>query len=378
MRKLAALISGAVLLCTGCGQSLRPLSTPPTTLEPKAYAGEPLVPTPSREVPVTVSPPSTTATVLPATPMEAPALGRGERERFGVGVPLPPISDYPVEDLGIGWYLNWGVRWDPAHPAGADYWQMVRVSEEGYYPDVDTIQAVADANPGSYWLIGNEPDVVWQDNTTPERYAVHYHDLYHMLKFADPTCHVAIGGVSQPTPLRMAYLERVLSSYESQYGEPMPVDVWNVHNFILREERDSWGVGIPPGMDVDAGVLYGIEDHDDASIFGEQIVAFRRWMSEHGERNKPLVISEYGILMPEDYGFDQERVRRYMEATFGTLLTARDEAIGYPEDDNRLVQWWCWWSLSAPEDYYPTGSLCDPETKALTALGAAFARYEAP
>ena len=28
----------------------------------------------------------------------------------------------------------------------------------------------------------------------------------------------------------------------------MPVDVWNVHNFVLREERGSWGVDIPPGI----------------------------------------------------------------------------------------------------------------------------------
>jgi hypothetical protein len=301
-----------------------------------------------------------------------------ERERFGVGVALAPITDYAVEELGIGWYLNWGVRLEPAHPAGAAFWQMVRVSEGGYRPDPDTIRAVASANPGSTWLIGNEPDVPWQDNTTPERYAAHYHDLYDLLKSADPTCQVAIGGVSQPTPLRLAYLERVLSSHESQYGEPFPVDVWNVHNFILREERDSWGVGIPPGMDADSGTLYEIEDHDDIEIFREQLVAFRRWMSQHEERDKPLVISEYGILMPEDYGFEPERVQRFMEATFDVFLTARDEAIGYPDDDNRLVQWWCWYSLSAPEDYYPTGNLFDPQTKVMTALGAAFARYEGP
>ena len=47
---------------------------------------------------------------------------------------------------------------------------------------------------------------------------------------------MAIGGVSQVTPLRLDYLERVLAAYEKQYGQPMPVDVWNVHTFILREQ----------------------------------------------------------------------------------------------------------------------------------------------
>ena len=30
----------------------------------------------------------------------------------------------------------------------------------------------------------------------------------------------------------------------------------------------------------------------------------RQWMADHGQRDKPLWITEYGILMPEEYGFD--------------------------------------------------------------------------
>jgi hypothetical protein len=257
-----------------------------------------------------------------------------------------------------------------------DFWQMIRVSEGGYRPDADGIRAAASANPGSIWLVGNEPDVVWQDATTPERYARVYHELYYLLKLADPTCRVAIGGVSQPTPLRLTYLDRVLSAYQDRYGEPMPVDVWNVHNFILREEKDSWGVGIPPGFDATSGVLYEIDDHDDVEVFRQQILDFRRWMAEHGRRDRPLVVSEYGIVMPPDYGFDRERVRRFMFATFDYFLTAVDEEVGYPEDDNRLVQWWAWYSLA--DTTYPTANLFDPATRLPTPLGEAFARYEPP
>jgi hypothetical protein len=232
------------------------------------------------------------------------------------------------------------------------------------------------SNPGSVWLIGNEPDVPWQDNTSPERYAELYHELYQLLKAADPTCQVAIGGVSQPTPLRMAYLDRVLSAYESQYGEPMPVDLWNVHNFILREERGSWGVSIPPGMDGAVGTLYEVRDHDDLEAFKNQIVTFRRWMAERGQRDRPLVVSEYGILMPPDYGFDEARVQAFMYATFDHFLTATDEKVGYPRDGNRLVQWWAWYSLA--DTIYPTGNLFDVETRAATPLGSAFARYAPP
>jgi len=380
LRTLALLSILGWTLGSGCRSLATPSRGPSVTPQPSPYAGEPLVPTATAvqmEV-ATVAGPTATASASPGAEETAARRGPVRRDRFGVGVALAPITDYPVEQLGIGWYLNWGVRISPAHPDNADFWQMVRVSEEGFVPDAETIRAVAIACPGSFWLIGNEPDVRWQDNTTPEQYAVRYHDLYGILKSADDTCQVAVGGVSQPTPLRLAYLDGVLASYESRYGEPMPVDVWNVHNFILREELNSWGVGIPPGADVEAGTLYEIEDHDDVTVFREQLLAFRRWMNEHGERDKPLVISEYGILMPADYGFDPGRVQRFMEATFDLFLTATDDAIGYPGDDNRLVQWWCWYSLAAPEDYYPTGNLFDPETKELTPLGAGFAAYKGP
>ena len=34
-----------------------------------------------------------------------------------------------------------------------------------------------DANPGFLWLIGNEPECIWQGDTTPEDYAEVYHHL---------------------------------------------------------------------------------------------------------------------------------------------------------------------------------------------------------
>lgn len=360
---LALPIAVVVLTCAGCGPVPEAEATP---------TPEPLVPTlPGGESGQMVS---HTATAV--SPASLPALPPPGRERFGVGVPIGPITDYAVECLGIGWYLNWQVEVDPPRPGGVAFWQMLRVSEGGYRPDAATIRAVASANPGSVWLIGNEPDVIWQDDTTPERYAELYHELYYLLKSADPTCRVAIGGVAQPTPLRLAYLDQVLSAYQTRYGEPMPVDMWNVHDFILREEWGSWGVSIPPAMDADAGVLYEVEDHDDLEVFQDQILVFRRWMAERGQRDRPLVVSEYGIVMPPDYGFDEARVEAFLAATFDYFLTASDEEVGYPADANRLIQWWCWYSLA--DTTYPTGNLFDPVTKAPTPLGAAFARYRPP
>jgi hypothetical protein len=80
----------------------------------------------------------------------------------------------------------------------------------------------------------DEPDCIWQDGVTPDRYAEVYHELYYFLKQRDLSCRIAIGGVSQSTPLRLQYLDAILNRYTELYDEKMPVDVWNAHSFMLR------------------------------------------------------------------------------------------------------------------------------------------------
>ncbi len=304
-------------------------------------------------------------------------LWRG-RARFGVGVPSGAITQYVVDQLGVGWYLDWRTNARPPRPAGVEFAQMIRVKQGVLRPDAKTIVAIARSVPGSLWLVGNEPDrTIWQDDATPVQYASAYHQAYQAIKQADPTAMVAIGGVVQPTPLRLRYLDAVLAAYQKLYGTPMPVDVWNIHNFIAREEQGSWGAEIPPGLsDAGAqGVLRQVDDSDNLDIFKSQIWAFRQWMRDRGQQNKPLIVSEYGVLMPADYGFGSERVRRFLYGTFDFFLSASDPALGYPADGNRLVQRWCWYSLA--DTGYPTGNLLDPQTFQMTPLGNAWREYTA-
>ncbi len=336
---------------------------------PTAFATDLLTPTPTTSATQTLaSPQPSQSAMAPGFPF-----GGSARGRVGVGLPAGHINNYDWSGSLPGWWLGW--RADPDEPRLADsrFAQMVRIFGTGYRPELPVIQQIARAQPGALWLIGNEPDVVWQDNATPEQYAATYGILYPAIKAADPTALVAIAGVSQPTPLRMAYLDRILAAYQAQFGAAMPVDVWNVHAFILREEQDSWGVGIPPGMAVEAGALYEIADHDNMTIFKQQIVDFRRWMAERGFRDAPLIVSEYGVLMPDSYGFPTDQVAEFLIATFDFFLTARDPEIGYPADDSRLVQAFCWYS--AADTVYPTSNLFDPETHALTPLGEVFRAY---
>ena len=335
---------------------------------------EPLVPTPLPASPSTSATAATSQPLPTASPKGSPAqISVSDRARIGVGFPSGAPGDYDWGGQLPGWYLNWGVREHPDRPDGIEFAQMVRLRQDKFSPSLPTIAAAARSNPGALWLIGNEPDVAWQDNATPEQYAASYQRVRQAIKEADPTARVAIGGVSQPTPLRFQYLDLILDAYRQQFGAPMPVDVWNVHAFILREEVDSWGVGVPPGMSVDRGQLFEIADHGDLETFRRQIVGFRRWMADHGLREEPLIISEYGLLMPESYGYPASRVADFLIDTFDYLLTARDPEIGMPGDDYRLVQAFCWFSVA--DDLYPTPNLFDPETGLRTEVGDALVSY---
>ena len=248
----------------------------------------------------------------------------------------------------------------------------------GYTLNPVALGALVDANPGATWLIGSEPDCIWQDDVLPEEYARIYHDLYAFIKSRDRMSQVAAGGIVQPTPLRLQYLDLVLAAYQARYGRSLPVDLWHIHNAILNEERGGWGADIPPGIEANQGVLRSVDDNDSMPIFRSQVRAFRQWMIDRGYGGYPLIITEYGILMPDDYGFDVPRVNLFMTNTFAYLATATDAALGAPWDGGRLVQRWAWFSLDE-RPYNPVtgagfnGNLFNPETKVITAHGEHFA-----
>ncbi|MBC7222997.1 MAG: hypothetical protein H5T59_01750 [Anaerolineae bacterium] len=298
-------------------------------------------------------------------------------DRLGFGV-ISRITDFPVARLRAGWYVNWGAAAETVHPAGLQYAQVLR-TDPARRPDPAWLAQAAQANPGALWLVGNEPDCCYggQDCMLPEDYAQVYHNLYTTLKAADPTAQVAIGGIVQATPLRLQWLDRVWQAYLTRYGTPMPVDVWNVHNFILQEKAGSWGCGIPPGIPATEGMLYGLNDHDRLDYFAEQIVRFRTWMRDHGQQDKPLIVSEYGILFPEELGYPYPRVRDFMLATFNYFFSATDPTLGCPADGGRLVQQWAWYSLDDRSFEWGTtwSALADPATKDLLPLGEEFAAY---
>jgi hypothetical protein len=279
------------------------------------------------------------------------------RQRFGVNVapqfgsiPSFPgkITDYPgASELGFGWYSDWGITRDPIQPNGIEYAQLLQTRR--WPPNWGTIQQVIAANPGALWLIGNEPDHPGQGNNTPEQYALIYHEAYYFIKNADPSAQVAIGGVVLPSPLRLKWLDLARNHYQVTYSETMPVDVWNTHVQILQEKRGDWGCGIPVGLTENQGRLYEIIDNCNVNAFTQLMDEFRTWLYERGEQDKPVIISEYGVLMPSGYlPQGDESVRAFMQGTFDYMLTRKDPFKGYAADEGRYVQRWLWFSLNFP------------------------------
>lgn len=445
-------------------------------------------------------------------------------DRFGVTVYADQqIGDFDVTPLAAARYLNWRADLAPEHPNAMGYYFVVRIGEGGHQPGANDLKTIASANPGSTWVMGNEADVIWQDNASPAAYARGYHSAYTAIKSVDPRARFVMNGVGQVSPLRLAWLDQVWDSYYTTYGVEIPVDVWNIHTYIANEMHLEWGSEIPPGIPnavgfssylgthwsqlalpgasggtvhqsktlsgraifafhgewvtimlatgPDAGIaaiyldqdatpvteidLYAptpgtltrtysgltprpgllgdrhniriqvtgqrnpassntwirvdamqapstaalpagrfednsplramiissVNDHDNIDLIAQQIRQFRQWMVNRGQRNKPLINTEHGILMTEDLGFPIERVQAFMVNSFNYFLNNLiDPALGYPEDDNRLLQEWFWFALSVEqfEGRAVQTGLFHPVTRAIKPLGQTFADYVQP
>lgn len=445
-------------------------------------------------------------------------------DRFGLTVhAYQQIGDFNVTPLRSGRYLNWRADIVPQRPNAMNYYFMVRVSETGHQPSADELQTIAYNNPGATWVIGNEADVVWQDNTSPAAYARAFHSAHTAIKAGDPTARFVMNGVVQVSPLRLAWLDLVWNNYRSLYGTDIPVDIWNIHTYVANEMHQEWGFEIPPGINnavgytirtgsdwaqenapgasggtvhrsrtpaakayfafrgstvtvylrtgPDAGIaeiyldqvatpvaevdLYAstpgtmsrtfsnllphgallqdrhniriqvtgrrngassdtwirvdameasstaslpggrfedndplramivvsVDDHDNIDLITQQIRDFRQWMASRGQRNKPLINTEYGILMTEDIGFDYPRVRSFMLNSFSTFLNNLiDPALGYPADGNRLLQEWFWYSVAVNdfEGRIVHTGLFDANTRTIKPLGTDFANFVQP
>ena len=351
--------------------------------------------------------------------------------RYGVdALAQNQLNWLPV--LGTGWYSDFAAH-APAPAVPAEFVQVLGVSQKRngctYFDDYSTappltdtgLGNIIDASRGALWLIGNEPDrgpnpedVTCKDptqgNTFPEVYARAYHDAYTFIKSRDPSAQVANAGLVEVTPGRLQYLDKVWEAYRQRYGTTMPVDVWNMHLYILPEALPDGqpngianiALGTDPALAIrESGGnpancgnhgIYCWAQHDSLAAFDGQVTAMRTWMKQHGQQNKPLILSEYSILYPfQDYDdpvnpttcflqdeydkcFTQQRIAAFMNSTFSYLESAVDPSLGYPLDQYRLVQRWMWYSLNTSQVGQVSNLITD-NLLALTQPGQAFQTF---
>ena len=288
-------------------------------------------------------------------------------DRMGVA---GSVSSYTAA-LQAGWYQDWGASASPTHPGGLEYARTVYFTVNTNDCGLDKIPASQRAqvtesitgtalmdnlrtNPGALWIIGNEPDSIYDCSPImPDLYAELYHEFYTFIVAHDPSAKVAIGGIVQPSPLRLAYLDEVLTHYQAVYGQPLPTALWNIHLYAFQEIAGQAGAGVPPGAASSTGWNYNWAQSVDLGILSQNLRAMRQWMANRGQRGKSLIITEFGQVVPDDGSytlppgitFTPEVTRDYLQGSTRYFLTATDPALGDPADGNHLVQLWAWYSL---------------------------------
>lgn len=260
------------------------------------------------------------------------------------------VEQYDLRSIGATWTY--------------DYWASLAVPNVDYVQTVwrPTAAAVAGAvwvaqrRPGATWLLGNEPDHAGQSAQSPADYAAGYKAVYRAIKVADPTAKVYAGGISTVSPLRLAWLDAMLAAY----GETFELDGWHIHTHIL-PEACGWGLGLPVGISPTVAQGRGCEygnRHGDPTALIEQVKAFRQWSIAKGLK-RPIIVSEFGILLTPAHGYDEAKIMAFMSKTVRWL------------NNCRYVTRFAWFSANLTS---MPGALMDPATKQPNALGLHYRR----
>lgn len=313
--------------------------------------------------------------------------------RFGITSPYGS-EGYDIPSLQVGSYLDWMAISNPTLPEGVEYIRVLRLRDDLYPQTLASLPGWIEQNPGSVWVIGNEPDTTYEDQDAllAEHYAQRFYELARIIRNNDPSARIAFGSIVQPTSIRLRYLDRAWLELVAEAGDAITaarlIDILSIHSFILNEQPGSWGTGVPPGFENDYGdaeIITNLDDTYSIDIFEARVVNFRSWMSNHGLRDKPLWITEYGSLLPpidppggpNYYNVSDQDTASFMIDTFDFLLSATDDQTGYSADGKQLVQRWFWYSLNDYR-YNFGGSLFDPDNgNEATVVGESFRDYQA-
>ncbi|MSQ15791.1 MAG: hypothetical protein EXR50_08015 [Dehalococcoidia bacterium] len=206
-------------------------------------------------------------------------------QQYGVA-----ISDtFGLEDnlglMGAEWYLDYSID-THSIPSGCNKALKLKVNAA---PSDKNIVASAQARPGSYWIIGNEPNVPGQDEITPEGYADAFQKLRTKIKEADPSAQIVAPEILNFNTTCVAcsgfdsgkqWLEDFRTSYKNKYGGEPPIDVWSVHTYDL-----NWSK--MPMLNYESQI--------------QEIKDFREYVNTISEyRDSPIWLTEFAVV----WGYD--------------------------------------------------------------------------
>ncbi len=265
------------------------------------------------------------ALLAPARAAPRPAFPGSPAGMVAVVWPSPEA----LEQLGPIWYYTYGFE-GPVYP------HHHRVLMVLPHYDEDRLIAVMRQHPGSWWMVGNEPNDPYQDNLSPEAYAAFYRRFETLARGVDPTARLMTAGIANAD---WRWAGAFCEAYRQAYGRNPRVDAWNIHNYVLEPERSQL----------------------DQTLFRERVIAFRQWMAEVGEEHTPLVLSEFGVLMGQEQ-YDTryeppEAIIAYMQETVAWLRATEH------------VQAWAWFANHTGGAF--NGDLYDAQER-LTPYGLAY------
>lgn len=255
--------------------------------------------------------------------------------RFGISVVRP--DNYDIDSCGASWYLTW--THVPARNTKLEFMPMIagytldkNVSDK-YMSDLEQrIKTFKGDYPDhTIWMVGNEIGYYPQhDHRTPEQYAEDYHRCYTMLKKINPTYKLAVGAIILSNNIEYVtsqyvehkggyhYLKRVREAYKAKFGEEIPVDYYTATCHVVEDKSTNY------------------------EVFKEQVIRLRKFLAEIDERDKPVIITEFGCSF---VGAEPEKIKLFMKETVEFLISSKDEKIGCTTDDNKLVQRFAWFTL---------------------------------
>lgn len=235
-----------------------------------------------------------------------------------------------LAELGAAWYMDWTFAAPdvPGH-------QRLYTVRPGANPE--TLAATVAAHRGAWWSLGNEPNDENQDNQTPAQHAAFFRDTAALIQRTDPTARIVSAGIANAD---WQWADSFREQHRRLTGEYPRLDAWNIHNYILDDDHDPY----------------------DVAEFKRRIAAFRVWLSQIGDGDKPLILSEFGVLYgagccerpldPPEWGV------AFMVETV-TWLARGD-----------LVQAWAWFMTNSGDSRF-NGDLYD-ESGDLSPFGLAY------